>query len=70
MPVIERIVNPVRNRVSFEVPEEYSRFTCKVIVIPIEEKKKPKYDFSRFAGKIKWKGGDSVAYQRRLRDEW
>ena len=69
MPVIERIVHPMRNRVSFEVPEGYSQFTCRVIVIPIEEKK-AKYDFSRFAGKIKWKGGDPVAYQRSLRDDW
>ena len=52
---------------SFEVPEEYSRFVCRVIVIPVEEEK-PKCDFSRFVGKIKWKGGDPVAYQRSLRD--
>lgn len=70
MPVLERLVHPKRNRVSFEVPKEYSRYVCKVIVFPIEEEKKPKCDFSRFAGKLKWRGGDPVAYQRSIRDEW
>ncbi len=69
MPVIERIVRPRRNRVSLEVPKEYSRCVCRVIIIPVEEEK-PRYDFSRFAGKIKWRGGDPVAYQRGIRDEW
>ena len=69
MPVIEKMVYPKRNRVSFEVPREYSRFVCKVIVIPVEEGK-PKCDYSRFSGRIKWKGGDPVAYQRSIRDEW
>ena len=69
MPVIEKMVYPKRNRVSFEVPSEYARFVCKVIVIPVAEEK-PKCDYSRFSGKIKWKGGDPVAYQRSMRDEW
>ena len=70
MPVLERIVRPKRNRVSFEVPKEYSRYVCKVIVYTVGEEKKPKYDFSRFAGKLKWRGGNPVAYQRSIRDEW
>ena len=37
MPVIERTVRPWRNRVSVEVPREFSAYTCRVIVIPIEE---------------------------------
>ena len=37
MPVIERTVRPRRNRVSVEVPREYNAYTCRVIVIPIEE---------------------------------
>ena len=37
MPVIERTVRPKRNRVSVEVPREYNAYTCRVIVIPIEE---------------------------------
>jgi hypothetical protein len=28
-----------------------------------------KYDFSKFFGKLEWKG-DAVAEQRKLRDEW
>ena len=69
MPVIERVVHPARNRISFEIPREYSRFACKVIVIPVEDDRS-KCDYSRFSGKIKWKGGDPVAYQRSIRDEW
>ena len=37
MPVIERTVRPRRNRVSVEVPREFSAYDCRVIVIPIEE---------------------------------
>ena len=37
MPVIERTVRPKRNRVSVEVPREYNAYTCRVIVIPMEE---------------------------------
>ena len=37
MPVIERTVRPRRNRVSVEVPREFSAYTCRVIVIPVEE---------------------------------
>ena len=37
MPVIERTVRPRRNRVSVEVPREFSAYSCRVIVIPMEE---------------------------------
>lgn len=37
MPVIERTVRPRRNRVSVEVPREFSAYTCRVIVVPIQE---------------------------------
>ena len=37
MPVIERTVRPRRNRVSVEVPREFSAYACRVIVIPMEE---------------------------------
>jgi hypothetical protein len=69
MPVIERTVRPKRNRVSVEVPREYNAYTCRVIVVPLQEVKKQKYDFSDIVGKLQWKG-DAVAEQRRLRDEW
>jgi len=69
MPVIERTIRPRRNRISVEVPREYSSFECRVIVIPLQEVQKKKYDFSDLVGTIKW-NEDAVAYQRRLRDEW
>ena len=69
MPVIERTVRPRRNRVSVEVPREYNAYTCRVIVVPLQEDKKQKCDFSDLVGKLQWKG-DAVAEQRRLRDEW
>ncbi len=69
MPVIEKIVHPKGNRVSFAVPEEYSRYVCKVIVYPVEEAKRPKYDFSDIVGKLRWQG-DAVKEQRAMRDEW
>lgn len=69
MPVIERTVRPRRSRVSVEVPREFNAYTCRVIVVPLQEVKNQKYDFSEFVGKLQWKG-DAVAEQRRLRDEW
>lgn len=69
MPVLERIVRPKRNRVSIEVPKEYSQCVCKVIVYTVEEEQKPKYDFSDIVGKLRWKG-DAVKEQRALREEW
>ena len=42
MPVIERVVRPRRNRVSVEVPREYNAYSCRVIIVPLqEEAKKP-----------------------------
>ena len=55
--------------VSVEIPREFSAYTCRVIVVPLQEVKKQNYDFSDIAGKLQWKG-DAVAEQRRLRDEW
>ena len=68
-PVIERMVKPNNNLISIEVPEELGDYTFRVVMIPFEEERKPKYDFSDFVGKLKWEG-DAVAEQRRLRDEW
>ena len=69
MPVLERLVRPKRNRVSFEVPKGYSKYVCKVIVFPVEDGSRPTYDFSDIVGKLRWKG-DAVKEQRALRDEW
>ena len=69
MPVIEKIIYPRRNRVSFEVQKEYSRHACKVIIFPVETQKKQKYDFSDIVGKLHWRG-DAIKAQRALRDEW
>ena len=70
-PVLERTVKPRRSKISLDIPEEFVNFTFRVVMIPIaDESAKPKFDFSQFAGKLKWKGGDPVAFQRRIRDEW
>ncbi len=69
MPVIERIVRPRRRRVSVEVPQEFSSFSCRVIVVPLQKAQKQTFDFSDLAGKLTWTG-DAIAEQRKLRDEW
>ena len=53
---------------TIEVPKEYSRCVCKVILFTIEEEKKPKCDFSDLVGKLHWQG-DAVKEQRKMRDE-
>ena len=68
-PVIERVVRPIRRKISVEVPQEFSAFSCRVIVVPLREVRKRQFDFSDLAGKLQW-NGDAVAEQRRLRDEW
>jgi hypothetical protein len=55
-----------------DIPSEYKDRTVEVIVMPLDEPKEhsnKKYDFSDLVGKLEWKG-DSVAEQRKLRDEW
>ena len=69
MPTLERVVRPRRNRISLEVPREFSKYTFRIVMIPIAEETKPRYDFSDLVGKLQW-DGDAVKEQRRLRDEW
>ena len=69
MPVLERIVRPKRNRVSFEVPKEYSQRICQGIVYTGEEEQQPESALSDIVGKLRWKG-DAVKEQRALREEW
>ena len=68
-PVIERTAKPNGTRISLEIPEPFCHFTYRVVMIPIEETKPRKYDFSRYAGKLQWRG-DAVTEQRKIRDEW
>ena len=69
MPTLERVVRPRRNRISLDVPKKFSNCTFRVVMIPLVEDEKPKYDFSDLVGKLQW-NGDAVQEQRRLRDEW
>ena len=69
MPTLERVVRPRRNRISLEVPREFSKYTFRIVMIPIAEETKSQYDFSDLVGKLQW-DGDAVKEQRRLRDEW
>ena len=69
MPTLERVVRPRRNRISLEVPREFSKYTFRIVMIPIAEETKSQYDFSDLVGKLQW-NGDAVKEQRRLRDEW
>ena len=68
-PVMEMTARPRRNRISLEIPKELSKYTFRIVMIPLVDEEKPKYDFSDLAGKLKW-DGDAVKEQRRLRDEW
>ena len=68
-PVMEMTARPRRNRISLVIPRELSNYTFRIVMIPLTEEKKPKYDFSDLTGKLQW-DGDAVKEQRRLRDEW
>ena len=69
MPTLERVVKPRRNRISLEIPKRFGKYTFRIVMIPIVEDEKPKYDFSDLVGRLEW-NGDAVKEQRRLRDEW
>jgi hypothetical protein len=71
MNVVRKIIDNATNPLTIELPEEYQNIKVEVIVLPLEEEKEQpkKYDFSKFVGKLEWKG-DALAEQRRLRDEW
>ena len=69
-PVMEKTAIPEKNKILLEIPKEYCNYSFRVVLIPVEEVSKSKHNFSQFVGKIKWKGGDPVAYQRSIRDEW
>ena len=71
MQAIRKIIDHIENPLIIELPEDFKNCKVEVIVLPVEEKEEPKrkYDFSKFVGKLEWKG-DAVAEQRKLRDEW
>ena len=69
MPAIQTIATPRRNRISVDIPVEYRSYSFQVILVPLEEVRKPKYDFSDLVGKLEW-NGDAVQEQRKMRDEW
>ena len=71
MEAIRKIIDHADNPLTIDLPEDFKNRKVEVIVLPIEEKEEPKrkYDFSKFVGKLEWKG-DAVAEQRKLRDEW
>ena len=69
MPAIQTIARPRRNRISVDIPVEYRSYSFQVILVPLEEERKPKYDFSDLVGKLEW-NGDAVKEQRKMRDEW
>jgi len=69
MPMIQTFAQPENRCVSVPIPKEYDGYSFEVILVPIRQSERKKYDFSSFAGKVKF-AEDGVAYQRRLRDEW
>lgn len=69
MDAIRKIIEHHSGSVTIDLPEEYNNKKVEVIVLPVDEQKKNKYDFSDLAGKLQWEG-DAVAEQRKLRDEW
>ena len=71
MDAVRKIIESATNPLTIELPEGYENKKIEVIVLPLEEKveEKKRYDFSKYAGKLEWKG-DAVAEQRKLRDEW
>lgn len=73
MDFVRKIIDHSTNPLTIELPEEYVNRKLEVIVQPIDEQeteaKKKKYDFSKFVGKLQWKG-DALAEQRKLRNEW
>ena len=71
MEEVKKIINKATVPLIIDIPDEYKDKKVEVIVRQLEEpeKKGNKYDFSKFVGKLEWKG-DPVAEQRKLRDEW
>jgi hypothetical protein len=71
MEEVKRIIDKATVPLVVDIPDEYRDKKVEVIVRPLQEENggQKKYDFSKFFGKLEWKG-DAVAEQRKLRDEW
>jgi hypothetical protein len=55
-----------------EIPTDLSPGTVNFVLVVDQEEKpisRQPYDFSEFAGKLKWEG-DALTEQKKLRDEW
>jgi len=69
MPTIQTFVRPIRRRISVTIPREYDGYSFEVILVPVKQEPKKRYDLSCFFGKAKLKG-NAVEFQRSIRDEW
>ncbi len=55
-----------------DIPTNYNECEVELVVIMnklLKIKEKKRYDFSKFANKLSWRG-NAVLEQRNLRDEW
>ena len=69
MEAVRKIIENSTNPLTIELPEGYENKRLEVIVLALDDQPKKKYDFSKFAGKLEWRG-DALAEQKKLRDEW
>ena len=72
MEAIRKIIENASSPLTIHLPQEYENTKVEVIILPLTDEvkvEKKKYDFSKFAGKLEWKG-DALKEQRKLRDEW
>ena len=59
----------LRIRVPTRMPEQDMEVVMLIQPAPSKRPAHRKYDFSKVAGKLKWRG-DALREQKRLRDEW
>lgn len=77
-PVIERTAKPSGTRISLEIPEEFSHFVYRIVMIPIEEENAEKCVFSGLGGKIQTgdlssrrkSAHDFIGYSRKYQPAW
>ena len=70
MDVVRKIIENYSNPLSIELPKEYENRKLEIIVLALDEvKNTKKYDFTDLYGQLEWQG-DSLAEQKKLRNEW